>query len=135
MMNQLVRFRSADASPALIAAAGESAKHAKPLIYVAGFSAEAIFVYTFASRRFTRLSDVGTPWTWLNDGRRLLYTDHRKLFVLDSVSKVSRELLAVAPDDFDTQSGGSSVALSRDNRAIYFTRATQQGDIWLMTLK
>jgi hypothetical protein len=28
-----------------------------------------------------------------------------------------------------------SVALSPDNRIIYFTRATQQGDIWLMTLK
>lgn len=96
---------------------------------------DAIFVYTFASRRFTRLADAGTPWAWLNDGRRLLYTDHRKLFVLDSVSKASRELLSVAPDDFDVNSGGSSVALSRDNRAIYFTRATQQGDIWVMTLK
>jgi len=96
---------------------------------------DAIFAYTFASKRFTRLSDVGTPWTWLNDGRRLLYTAHRKLFVLDSASKVSRELLSVAPDDFDTKTGGSSVALSRDNRTIYFTRATQQGDIWVMTLK
>jgi len=55
--------------------------------------------------------------------------------VLDGVSKKSRELLSVAPDDFDTQSGGSSVALSPDNRAIYFTRASKQGDIWLMTLK
>jgi len=31
--------------------------------------------------------------------------------------------------DFD------SVALSPDSRTIYFTRAIQQGDIWLMTLK
>jgi hypothetical protein len=49
--------------------------------------------------------------------------------VLDSLSKSSRELLSVAPDDFD------SVAVTRDNRAIYFTRAVQQGNIWLMTLK
>ena len=72
---------------------------------------------------------MGYPWCWLNDSRRLLYTYHRKLFVLDSVSKKSRELLSVAPDDFN------SVALSPDNRTLYFTRATQQGDIWLMTLK
>jgi TolB protein len=90
---------------------------------------DGIFTYSFASKRFTRLSDVGEPWTWLNDSRRVLYTYHRKLFVLDSVSKKARELLSVAPDDFD------SVALSPDNRTIYFTRATQQGDIWLMTLK
>ena len=102
----------------------------KQLLGVAGpENQDGIFTYAFASRQFTRLSDVGTPWCWLNDGRRLLYTYHRKLFVLDSVSKKSRELLSVAADDFN------SVALSPDNRTIYFTRATQQGDIWLMTLK
>ncbi len=90
---------------------------------------ENIFTYTFASRQYQRLSDVGISWTWLNDSRRLLYTLHGTLFVLDSVSKESRELLSVAPDDFD------SVAISRDNRTVYFTRAVQQGNIWLMTLK
>jgi serine/threonine protein kinase len=90
---------------------------------------DGIFTYEFATKRFTRLSNVGRPWSWLSDSRRLLYTLHGKLFVLDSVSKKSRELLSVAPDRFD------SVALSPDNRTIYITRATQQGDIWLMTLK
>ncbi len=90
---------------------------------------EQIFVYSLDSKKFTRLSDAGDPWTWLNDGRRLLYTYQRKLFVLDSVSKSARELLSVAPDDFD------SVAMSHDNRTVYFTRAVQQGNIWLMTLK
>jgi Tol biopolymer transport system component len=88
-----------------------------------------VFAYAFASKRFTRLSDVGWPWTWLGDGRRLLYSNRGKLFVLDSVSKRSREILSVAPDDFD------GVALSPDNRTIYFTRTTQQGNIWLMTSK
>ena len=86
-----------------------------------------VFAYAFASKRLTRLSDVGWPWIWLGDGRRLLYSNRGKLFVLDSVSKSSREILSVAPDDFD------GVALSPDNRTIYFTRATQQGNIWLMT--
>jgi eukaryotic-like serine/threonine-protein kinase len=90
---------------------------------------EGILAYSLASRRLTRLSDVGAGWTWLNDGRRVLYSHQRKLFVLDSVSKSARELLSVAPDDFD------SVTMTRDNRSIYFTRAVQQGNIWLMTLK
>ena len=90
---------------------------------------EQVFAYAFASRQFTRLSDAGQSWTWLNDSRRLLYTLHGKLFVLDSVSKIAHELLSIAPDDFD------SVALSPDNRTIYFTRAVQSGDIWLMTRK
>jgi serine/threonine protein kinase len=54
-----------------------------------------VFAYSLASRRVTRLSDVGSAWTWLNDGRRLLFTYRGGLFVLDSVSKKSRELLSV----------------------------------------
>jgi hypothetical protein len=59
----------------------------------------------------------------------VLLIDRHKLLLLDMVSKVTRELLSVAPDNFD------SVALSRDNRTLYFTRETQQGDVWLMTFK
>ncbi len=87
-----------------------------------------VFTYAFAAKRFTRLAD-GWPWTWLGDGRRLLYSNRGKLFVLDSVSKGFREILSVAPDDFD------GVALSPDRRTLYFSRTTQQGNIWLMTLK
>jgi eukaryotic-like serine/threonine-protein kinase len=90
---------------------------------------EQVLAYTFSTKRFTRLSDVGTSWAWLNDSRRLLYTHHGELFLLDSVSKSSQALLSVAPDDFD------GVALSSDNRTIYYSRATRQGDIWLMTRK
>jgi hypothetical protein len=55
--------------------------------------------------------------------------DRGKLFVLDSVSKAKREILSIAPDTVE------SVALSADNRTIYFTRQAHQGDIWLMTLR
>jgi hypothetical protein len=87
-----------------------------------------VFGYALAARQFTRLAD-GWPWAWLHDSRRILISDRGKLFVLDSVSKSTREILSIAPDDFD------GVALSPDNRTIYFSRATQQGNIWLMTLK
>lgn len=89
----------------------------------------AIYTYSFASGQFTRVSDTGVPWCWLSDGRRVLASDNGKLLVLDTVSKATKELFSVAPDDFD------SVALSRDNRTIYFTRETRKGDIWLMTFR
>ena len=94
-----------------------------------------VFTYSLSSGQFTRLyasaSNEGT-WldaTWLHDSRRVLLTDRHRLLLFDTASKVTRELLSVAPDDFD------SVALSADNRVIYFTRVTQQGDIWLTTFK
>jgi dipeptidyl aminopeptidase/acylaminoacyl peptidase len=88
-----------------------------------------LLTYSFASGRFTRLTDIGDAWTWLTDSRRALFTHRGKLFIVDTISKATRALLSVAPDDFD------SVALSHDNRALYFTREIQRGDIWLMTFK
>jgi len=88
-----------------------------------------IYSYSFGSGRFVRVFDRGRSWSWLQDGRRALITDRQRLFVLDTGSREAREILSVAPDDFD------SVALSADNRALYFSRATQQGDIWLLTFK
>jgi Tol biopolymer transport system component len=88
-----------------------------------------VFTYSLASGQFTRLTRLGEAWTWLNDSHRALFTHHGRLFIVDAVSKASHELLSVAPDDFD------SVALSRDNRTLYFTREIQRGDIWLMTFK
>jgi Tol biopolymer transport system component len=96
-----------------------------------GYPSVGVLTYSLASGRYTRLSDSGESWCWLNDGRRVLISDRDrgKLFVLDSVSKAKREILSIAPDTVE------SVALSADNRTIYFTRQAHQGDIWLMTLR
>ena len=66
----------------------------------------------------------GESPTWLHDSCRVLLADRHRLLLLDTVSKATRELLSVAPDEFD------SVALSADRRTIYFRRATQRGDTW-----
>jgi eukaryotic-like serine/threonine-protein kinase len=90
---------------------------------------DGTFVYTLASGQFSRLLARGVSHVWLRDGRRVLVTDQRRLLVHDIAAKTTRELLSIAPDDFD------SVAISADNRTIYFTRATLLGDIWLTTFK
>ena len=84
-------------------------------------SSGGVFTYSFASGQFTRLTRIGESWTWLNDSRRALFTHRGRLFIVDAVSKATQELLSVAPDDFD------SVALSRDNRTLYFTRRNTTG--------
>jgi Tol biopolymer transport system component len=88
-----------------------------------------VFTYSFASGQFTRLTVIGEAWTWLKDSRRALFTHRDRLFIVDTVSKTTQEVLSVTPDIFD------SVALSPDNRTLYFTRETQQGNVWLLTFK
>ena len=70
----------------------------------------------------------GTPF-WLNDGRRLVFTDRDKLILLDVESGQQRELFTRPNAQFI-----QSLALARDNRTIYFLPMVIESDIWLLTL-
>src|SRR6266571_1817062 len=76
-----------------------------------------------------KLTDFGSFPVWLSDSRRLLFQDQSKLYLIDSQSKKSHEVLSVAPHEF-----GNGVTLPRDDRLIYFSLVTVEADIWLMTL-
>ncbi|MEK6321468.1 MAG: hypothetical protein AABN33_07275 [Acidobacteriota bacterium] len=89
-----------------------------------------IFVYSFESQQYEKLTDFGLLPVWLSDSRRLLFRSFGKLYLVDSQSKTIHEVLSVAPHDF-----GGRFALSRDNRLIYFSLVTTEADIWLMTLE
>ena len=92
--------------------------------------AASIFVYSFESQQYEKLTDFGIAPVWLSDSRRLLFKRQSKLYLVDSQSKKVHEVLSVAPHDF-----GFGVALSRDDRLIYFSLLTTEADIWLMTLE
>ena len=97
---------------------------------VLGFvSNGGIYSFAFAAARFSKLLDRGDVGSWLNDSRRALVHNQGRLYVLDTASTTIRELFSVAPDEFD------NVTISSDNRTIYFTRASEQGDLWLATIK
>jgi eukaryotic-like serine/threonine-protein kinase len=87
-----------------------------------------IILYSVARRTYERLTRDGTAPIWLNDNRRLIYVDKGKLFLLDSASKQSRELLALPHGDIATP------ALASDNQRIYFVRQNIEADVWLATL-
>jgi Tol biopolymer transport system component len=89
-----------------------------------------IVVYSLDSQQYEKLTDFGAQPVWLSDSRRLLFRDQSKLYVIDSQSKKSHELLSLAPHNF-----GSGVTLPQDDRVIYFSLVTTEADIWLMTLE
>jgi Tol biopolymer transport system component len=92
---------------------------------------EGISVYSLKSQQFEKVTDFGLRPIWLSDSRRMLFQDlQARLYLLDSRSKKVREVLSGAPHDL-----GNGVALSRDNRQIYFTLVTTEADIWLMNLE
>ncbi len=89
-----------------------------------------IIVYSFDSQQYEKLTDFGSFPVWLSDSRRLLFQDQSKLYLIDSQSKKSHEVLSVAPHEF-----GNGVTLPRDDRMIYYCLLTTEADIWLMTLE
>ncbi len=89
-----------------------------------------IVVYSLESQQYEKLTDFGNSPVWLSDSRRLLFKHQGKLYLVDSQSKKIHEVLSAAPHDF-----GIGVALSRDNRLIYFSLVTTEADIWLMTME
>ncbi|PYI93836.1 MAG: hypothetical protein DMF03_00190 [Verrucomicrobia bacterium] len=99
------------------------------LRHLADGSHAGIGVYDLESRKYNWLTEFGEWPIWLNDGRRILFADHGKIFIVDSESKKNHKVLPVAEGDI----GGAG--LSRDNRVIYFTFVATEADIWLLDLE
>jgi eukaryotic-like serine/threonine-protein kinase len=88
-----------------------------------------ILLYSLGPKKFEKISDRGLFPIWLNDSSNLLFYDLGKLYLIDRSSKTARQILSVAPYEIDR------FDLSRDNRMIYYSLATTESDIWLMTFK
>ena len=93
-------------------------------------AAPGIVLYSLADRIYLRLTDRGESATWLSDNRHLLFWDGDIFFLFDTVSRTSRKVrttfLGSEYNDF---------SLSPDDRVLYLAHNTEQGDIWLLTLK
>jgi serine/threonine protein kinase/Tol biopolymer transport system component len=89
-----------------------------------------IVVYGLESHKLESLGRRGLAPFWLADNRRLLYLDQGNLFVLDTVTREAREVLAPPPS-----STFLLVSLSADNRTLYTVRATDEGNIGMIDLE
>jgi len=95
-----------------------------------GQEVSGVVLYSLADRSYVRITDRGKSETWLSDSRHLLYLDSGSLLLLDTVSRTSRQVLTTPPD-----SDYNVFRLSPDDRVLYLSRNTEQGDIWLLTMK
>lgn len=88
-----------------------------------------IVTFTFASRTYDRVTNYGQWPVWLPDSRRLLFVSGGKaLYVVDRESRRVRKVFSVTRDVIGPPQ------LTRDGRAVYFSRRVTEADIWLVTL-
>jgi hypothetical protein len=86
-----------------------------------------IFEYFLNTRKFGQLTTSGSAPYWLSDNKRVVFRVNEGLFVVDSVTRERRPLpLPVGTGVRDTFS------VSRDDRWIYFCRASEGSDVWII---
>jgi Tol biopolymer transport system component len=92
-----------------------------------------ISVYSFETGKYTHITDFGMDPVWLQDGRRMLFSRvipaDGEISLVDSQSGKIHSVLSVTP------SLVGAVAISADNRWIYFTLSVTEADIWLANLQ
>ena len=94
------------------------------------FEGPGVFVFSLDSGTYERVSQAGTVPLFLHDNHTLVYRQEGKIFLCDLRTKASRLLLAPPP-----HSAFTAVAVSPDDRTLYTVRQTDEGDVWLLTLK
>jgi Tol biopolymer transport system component len=80
------------------------------------------------SRKYDRLVPFGTESRWLQDSRRVLFLHEGKIYLVDSRSKRTHEVLSVTPNNV------ASFGFTPNDRRIVFTLDSTEADIWEMDL-
>ena len=91
-----------------------------------------IFVYSFASQSYQRLTTSGHSPVWMRDSRHLLFIDHENLYIIDSLAKkpkIIHTINSIARTDI------AGIALTKDDRQIYYSQVTTEADIWLAEIR
>jgi Tol biopolymer transport system component len=91
-----------------------------------------IFVYSFASQSYQRLTTSGRSPVWMSDSRRLLYIDQENLYIIDSLAKKPKVIHAI---NSIARTDLAGICLTKDNRQIYFSQVTTEADIWLAEIR
>jgi eukaryotic-like serine/threonine-protein kinase len=101
---------------------------------------KGVFLYSFDLGKFEKLVDAeplrgGCNAIWLADNRTLLYTnkvsnDRNEIFLIDRISKKSTKVYSPPASTII-----DGLAISKDNRMIFYMHPNPEGDIWLMTMK
>ncbi len=86
--------------------------------------------YSLRTRTYERLTDFGEWPVWFPDSRRVLFVAQGNgFYVLDTQTKQVRKIYSSNRDVIGPP------RLTRDARAMYFSRRVTESDIWLVELK
>ncbi len=81
-------------------------------------------IFDFSAPPLTGAARLKGVACWMSDSKRFLLLDGSRLYVVDRVTSRAREIHSLAaPSD--------GIALSKDDRTIYFLSSSDQADIWL----
>ena len=89
-----------------------------------------IVIYDLASNKNEELTNFGESPVWLNDNRRVIFFDGNKIYLLDTFTKKTKELMSFAPTE-----NLQGITISPDNRFIYYSLQKKESGIWLATLE
>jgi eukaryotic-like serine/threonine-protein kinase len=92
-------------------------------------SPAGIGVYDFGTQSYVALTDFGGSPVWLHDSRNLLFYQLGRVYTIDSLTRKVQQVYSGASNE---QVRG--IALSPDNRFIYYGLAVNEADIWMLTL-
>jgi Tol biopolymer transport system component len=101
-------------------------------VELAGIVAPAfgIGTYTLATGALRVWTTYGEWPTWLPDSRRLLFvSEGRAFYVLDTKTGGVRKVYSIVRDTLGPP------RLTRDGRAMYFTRCINESDVWIASLQ
>jgi Tol biopolymer transport system component len=86
--------------------------------------------YAFASRTYERLTDFGEWPAWFSDSRRILFVSRgREFWVLDTRTKQTKKIYSTVWHTLGPP------RLTRDGRAVFFSRRVTEGDIYLLSFE
>ena len=93
---------------------------------LASSGAQSVLVYSFAKDEVRKVADFGYGAKWLADSRRLLVSDPRGIYLVDTARGDYEMILEATLDPFAT------FDVSHDNRSIYFSSMALESDIWMI---
>jgi serine/threonine protein kinase/Tol biopolymer transport system component len=93
-------------------------------------SVPGILLYSPASGSYTRLTDRGEVPVWMPGGKALLAQDEGRLLAVDVATRGLREILSLP-----SSSSFISHCVSPDGRVLIVSRASEEGDIGMLTLQ
>jgi len=88
-----------------------------------------MIVYDAATGAHEPVSETGERPRWLSDNRRLVYADQGALRLLDTRTRMSREIYRPPVGEI------TDLAVLPDDRAVYFILRRDEGNVWFATLK